>query len=63
MQRFLHTAPEVILEYAKVSAFGAVQSGAIGIQGHYANAIAAIFIACGQDAAGRGSRPSANVSR
>jgi hydroxymethylglutaryl-CoA reductase (NADPH) len=28
-----------------------VQSGSIGAQGHYANALAALFIACGQDAA------------
>ena len=26
-------------------------SGSIGVQGHYANGLAAIFIACGQDAA------------
>lgn len=45
------TTPEAILEYAKVSMPAAVQSGAIGAQGHYANALAALFIACGQDAA------------
>jgi hydroxymethylglutaryl-CoA reductase (NADPH) len=28
-----------------------VLSGTIGVQGHYANGLAALFIACGQDAA------------
>lgn len=50
-KRFLHTEPEKIMEYAKMSIFGAVQTGAYGIQGHYANALTAIFIACGQDVA------------
>lgn len=30
---------------------GGVLSGAIGIQGHYANGLAAIYLACGQDVA------------
>lgn len=30
---------------------GGILSGTIGIQGHYANGLAALFIACGQDAA------------
>jgi hydroxymethylglutaryl-CoA reductase (NADPH) len=30
---------------------GGTRSGSIGVQGHYANALAALFIACGQDAA------------
>ncbi|MFP4351663.1 MAG: hydroxymethylglutaryl-CoA reductase [Puniceicoccaceae bacterium] len=38
-------------EYWKVSAMGGALSGTIGIQGHYANGLAALFIACGQDAA------------
>jgi len=32
-------------------AIGGVLSGSLGIQGHYANGLAALFIACGQDAA------------
>jgi len=47
----LHTAPEMIMEYWKMSFVGGVQSGSIGVQGHYANGLAALFIACGQDAA------------
>jgi hydroxymethylglutaryl-CoA reductase (NADPH) len=34
-----------------MSAIGAIQSGSIGIQAHYANALAAFYIACGQDPA------------
>jgi hydroxymethylglutaryl-CoA reductase (NADPH) len=49
--RMLHATPEKIMEYAKLSVVGAVQAGSIGVQGHYANGLAAIFIACGQDAA------------
>ena len=30
---------------------GGVMSGSIGVQGHYANGLAALFIACGQDVA------------
>ncbi len=40
-----------IEDYWKTALIGSIQSGAIGAQGHFANAIAAIFIACGQDAA------------
>ncbi|MBI2265509.1 MAG: hydroxymethylglutaryl-CoA reductase [Armatimonadetes bacterium] len=49
--RILHTTPEKLMEYWKMSFAGGVQSGSIGVQGHYANALAALFIACGQDAA------------
>ena len=49
--KFLHTEPEMMMEYWKMSFVGGVQSGSIGVQGHYANGLAAIFIACGQDAA------------
>jgi hydroxymethylglutaryl-CoA reductase (NADPH) len=34
-----------------MSAIGGVLSGSIGVQGHYANGLAALYIACGQDAA------------
>ena len=38
-------------DYWRTSAVGGVLSGSIGIQGHYANGLAALFVACGQDAA------------
>jgi hydroxymethylglutaryl-CoA reductase (NADPH) len=50
-KRLLHTDPENMMDYYNMSVIGAVQSGSIGSQGHYANALASIFIACGQDVA------------
>lgn len=47
----LHANPEDMMEYAKMSVVGALQTGSIGAQGHYANGLTAIFIACGQDVA------------
>jgi hydroxymethylglutaryl-CoA reductase (NADPH) len=51
VEELLHTRPEDMVRYWQVSVLGGVQSGSIGVQGHYANALAALFIACGQDAA------------
>ncbi len=51
VKRYLHTTPEAMSEYCRVSALGGVQSGSIGVHGHYANALAGLFIACGQDVA------------
>jgi hydroxymethylglutaryl-CoA reductase (NADPH) len=47
----LHAEPEDMVHYWKTSLLGGVQSGSIGVQGHVANALTAMFIACGQDAA------------
>ncbi|AJQ97133.1 hydroxymethylglutaryl-CoA reductase [Gynuella sunshinyii] len=47
----LHTSPERMEDYWRMSALGGVLSGTIGVQGHYANGLAALYIACGQDAA------------
>ena len=47
----LHVDAAVMLEYWKMGAVGSAISGTIGIQGHFANALAALFVACGQDAA------------
>jgi hydroxymethylglutaryl-CoA reductase (NADPH) len=47
----LHTEPEAIFKYWQLAVVGSLQSGSIGMEGHYANALAALFIACGQDAA------------
>jgi hydroxymethylglutaryl-CoA reductase (NADPH) len=51
IKRLLHTTPEKMVEYWRISAMGGVLSGTVGVQGHYANGLAALFIACGQDAA------------
>ncbi len=47
----LHTTPELIFDYWRMSVVGGLLAGAIGHQGHYANGLAALYIACGQDAA------------
>jgi hydroxymethylglutaryl-CoA reductase (NADPH) len=51
VKRFLRSSPEAMAEYCRVSTLGGVQSGSIGVQGHYANALAAMFLCCGQDVA------------
>lgn len=47
----LKTTPEAMTSYWKASTIGVIQSGAIGAQGHFANGLAAIYLACGQDVA------------
>ncbi len=47
----LHTTPDHIVNYWRMSAIGGVLSGTLGIQGHYANGLAALYLACGQDVA------------
>ncbi len=51
VRRFLRTDPQEMFRYWQISVLGGVQSGSIGVQGHFANSLAALFIACGQDAA------------
>lgn len=51
VRKRLHTTPAAMVDYARMSVIGGVMSGSIGVQGHYANGLAALFIACGQDAA------------
>jgi hydroxymethylglutaryl-CoA reductase (NADPH) len=47
----LRTTPERMADYWRMSFVGATQTGSIGFSGHVANAITALFIACGQDVA------------
>jgi hydroxymethylglutaryl-CoA reductase (NADPH) len=49
--RVLHVAPDALAAYGRVAALGAVLSGQLGSQAHYANGLAAFYIATGQDAA------------
>lgn len=51
VEQVLHTTPDRMCDYWRMSAMGGVLSGTIGVQGHYANGLAALYIACGQDAA------------
>jgi hydroxymethylglutaryl-CoA reductase (NADPH) len=47
----LRATPEAMVEYGHMSALGGVLSGTLGVQAHYANALAALFLATGQDVA------------
>lgn len=51
LQKRLGVSAKEMEDYWRVSSVGGVLSGSLGIQGHYANGLAALFIACGQDAA------------
>lgn len=51
VQKWLHASPEQLVNYWQMSAIGGTLTGTIGVQGHYANGLAALFIACGQDVA------------
>ena len=51
VNKVLKTTPEAMAEYWQTSTIGVIQTGAIGAQGHFANGLAALFIATGQDAA------------
>jgi hydroxymethylglutaryl-CoA reductase (NADPH) len=47
----LHTTPREMADYWQLSAIGGVLSGTMGIHGHFANGLAALYLATGQDAA------------
>jgi hydroxymethylglutaryl-CoA reductase (NADPH) len=47
----LRTTPERMADYWRMGFIGGVQTGSIGVSGHIANAVAALFMACGQDVA------------
>ena len=51
VSKHLHTTPEAMADYWRMSAIGGVLSGTLGIQGHFANGLAALYLATGQDAA------------
>jgi hydroxymethylglutaryl-CoA reductase (NADPH) len=40
-----------MVDYWRMAAVGGVMSGTMGIHGHYANGLAALYLACGQDVA------------
>lgn len=51
IEQHLHTSVERMHDYWRMSALAGVMSGTIGVHGHYANGIAALYLATGQDAA------------
>ena len=51
VKSYLHTTPAGLFDMWHHTMLGHIQANAIGYNGHYANGLAAIFIACGQDVA------------
>lgn len=51
VERYLGTTVEAMLDYGRVANLGSLLSGQMGAQAHYANGLAALYIATGQDAA------------
>jgi hydroxymethylglutaryl-CoA reductase (NADPH) len=51
VEAHLHATPSGIVDYVRIGTVGAVMSGTLGTQGHFANGLAALMIACGQDVA------------
>lgn len=51
VEKVLKTTVDQIVAYWQASTIGIIQSGAIGAHGHYANGLAALFLATGQDVA------------
>ncbi len=51
VKRHLHTTPRRLQHMWQRTVLSQLRAGAYGYNGHYANGLAAIFIACGQDVA------------
>ncbi|MFC3690673.1 hydroxymethylglutaryl-CoA reductase [Chenggangzhangella methanolivorans] len=51
VEKHLHVSIDRMLAYGEMANLGALLSGQMGAQGHYANGLAAFYIATGQDAA------------
>ncbi len=51
VQKRLRTTPEHMVNFWRMCAMGGILSGTVGIQGHFANGLAALYMACGQDVA------------
>jgi hydroxymethylglutaryl-CoA reductase (NADPH) len=51
VNHYLHTSPAGLVEMWHHTVLGHLQAGTLGYNGHFANGLAALFIACGQDVA------------
>ncbi|HEV8579676.1 MAG TPA: hydroxymethylglutaryl-CoA reductase [Thermoanaerobaculia bacterium] len=51
VRAYLHTTPEGLADVWQRTVLGHLQAGALGYNGHFANGLTALFIACGQDVA------------
>jgi len=48
---YLHTTPQALCQVWHHTVLGHIQANAMGYNGHYANGLTALFMACGQDVA------------
>jgi hydroxymethylglutaryl-CoA reductase (NADPH) len=51
VEKRLHTTPARMVDYWRMAALGGALSGTMGLPGHYANGLAALYLATGQDVA------------
>lgn len=51
LRQYLHITPLQLVDLWRHTLLGHLQANALGYNGHYANGLAAMFIACGQDVA------------
>jgi hydroxymethylglutaryl-CoA reductase (NADPH) len=51
LEKRLRTSAERMTNYWRMAAMGGVMSGSMGVHGHYANGLAALYLATGQDVA------------
>jgi hydroxymethylglutaryl-CoA reductase (NADPH) len=51
VEKRLHATPRMMQDYWCMSAMGGVLSGTLGVQGHFANGLSSLYLACGQDVA------------
>ena len=51
IEKRLRTTAERMTDYWRMAAMGGVMSGSMGVHGHYANGLAALYLATGQDVA------------
>ncbi|PQJ27104.1 3-hydroxy-3-methylglutaryl-CoA reductase [Rubritalea profundi] len=51
LKKYLGATAKQLVDYWRLSAIGGVLSGTMGVQGHFANGLAALYLATGQDVA------------
>jgi hydroxymethylglutaryl-CoA reductase (NADPH) len=51
VEQYLGLSPQALMECGATGRLGSMQTGALGVNAHFANGLAAIYIACGQDVA------------
>jgi hydroxymethylglutaryl-CoA reductase (NADPH) len=51
LSRYFGVMPEDVAEFYYTGTLGSVQAGMLGMNAHFANGLAAIYVACGQDVA------------